>query len=358
MAGSDSGGDASEEDTKSSLEGQRKGAPEGPPQQNVFQAIVLDRIDTNLFLAKPEILWKPPGARAVFGGQVLGQSLAAASQTVAPGLSLHSLHAYFVRAGQPEHPIVYDISRVRDGNSFATRSVAARQKGEWIFTMQASFQRPEGYSVCHQARMPDVPDPESLPTEEERFTKLLHDPEIQPLAKWILSHRKKYVNPIDVRVVLDSLNWHTEEAKQMRVKYALSGLGMPSQLLWFRVRERLPDDEHVHHAVLAYQSDAGLLSTARVEMSWKSFWEARPMMASLDHAMWFHHAFPRWRADEWLLYAMYSPRLTGARGLSHGHIFTRDGWLVVSCTQEGLIRFGKDRGLPPSMRPETKVSKL
>jgi len=336
----------------------RKGAPDDSDTPEAFKEIVLDRIDPNLFLARPENLWKPPGARAVFGGQVLGQALAAASKTVAPGLSLHSLHAYFVRAGQPAHPIIYDIRRIRDGNSFATRAVAAKQEGEWIFTMQASFQKPEGYSVCHQAQMPKVPDPETLPDEEARYERLLHDPEVQPLVKGLLKYRRKTRNPMDVRVVLDSLNWNTHEAEAKRQEYALSGLEMPVQLLWFRVRQRLPDDEHVHHAVLAYQSDAGLLSTARVEMPWRSFWEARPMMASLDHAMWFHHPFPRWRADEWLLYVMYSPRLTGARGLSHGHIFTRDGWLVVSCSQEGLIRFGKDKGLPPTVRPADKVAKL
>ncbi|CAL1166379.1 unnamed protein product [Cladocopium goreaui] len=186
--------------------------------------------------------------------------------------------------------------------------------------------------------MPDVPDPESLPDEHERYKQLLQNPDVEPLVKQLMKLRKRENHPIDVRVILDSLNWNTEEARKKREKYALSGLGMPSQMLWFRVRERLPDDEHVHHSVLAYQSDAELLSTARVELPWRSFWSARPMMASLDHAMWFHHPFPRWRADDWLLYVMYSPRLTGARGLSHGHIFTRDGWLVVSCSQEGLIR--------------------
>merc|ERR1719401_705767 len=118
---------------------------------------------------------------------------------------------------------------------------------------------------------------------------------------------------------------------------------MPSQMLWFRARQRLPDDEYAHHAVLAYQSDAGLLGTASVGVPFDKFYTSQPMMASLDHAMWFHQPFPTWRADEWLLYIMYSPRLSGGRGLSHGHIFTQDGRLVVSCTQEGLIRLGKDR---------------
>eukprot|EP00440_Ansanella_granifera_P050143 gb/GFBE01054345.1/.p1 GENE.gb/GFBE01054345.1/~~gb/GFBE01054345.1/.p1 ORF type:complete len:354 (+),score=52.84 gb/GFBE01054345.1/:1-1062(+) len=336
-------------------DGSRVGAPEGPPEETHFKAIILEKIDPNLFIAKPEYLWKPPGARAVFGGQVLGQALAATSQTVAKGLSLHSLHAYFVRAGQPQHPIVYDVKRIRDGKSFATRQVAAKQEGHWIFTMQASFQRPEGYSVCHQAVMPPVPSPDSLPTEQERHRLLLADPGTDPLLKQMLQFRLKHVNPIDVRVVLDSINWSSKEAEQFRSKQTLSGLGMPSQLMWFRVRNRLPDDEYVHHAVLAYQSDAGLLGTARVDIPWRQFWQSQPMMASLDHAMWFHQPFPLWRADEWLLYVMYSPRLSGARGLSHGHIFTQEGRLVVSCTQEGLIRLGTDRDLPPFVQTPSKL---
>merc|ERR1712048_909565 len=135
-----------------------------------------------------------------------------------------------------------------------------------------------------------------------------------------------------------------------------SDLGMPSQMLWFRAASRLPDDEYVHHAVLAYQSDAGLLSTTRVGVPMKKYLESRPMMASLDHAMWFHQPFPSWRADDWLLYVMYSPRLSGARGLAHGHIFTQDGRLVVSVSQEGLVRLGSDRHLHQS--PSSLTSKL
>lgn len=329
-------------------DGNRVGAPEGPPLETSFRAIVLDRIDPNLFLAQPENLWKPPGARAVFGGQVLGQALAAASQTVPAGLSLHSLHAYFVRAGQPEYPIVYDVKRIRDGNSFATRAVEAKQDGQWIFTMQASFHRPEMASLSHQSAMPPVPAPETLPTENERRTLLLADPSTDAVLKRMLQMSGNFESPLDVRVVVDSINYDSEEAARISYKRNMSAMGMPSQILWFRARKRLPDDEYVHHAVLAYQSDAGLLSTARVGIPTNKFWAGNPMMASLDHAMWFHQPFPSWRADEWLLYIMYSPNLQGARGLSHGHIFTQDGRLVVSCTQEGLVRLGKDRDLQAS----------
>lgn len=339
--------DKASSDTKDAnvRDGSRMGAPEHPPSQTGLDRIILEKIDPNLFIAKPEHLWKPPFARAVFGGQVLGQAVAAASQTVTAGLSLHSLHAYFVRPGQLDHPLVYDVSRIRDGSSFATRTIAAKQDGQGILTMIASFHRREYASLDNQALMPAVPAPDSLPTEAERIQKLLLDPDVDPMVKemYKLRANPQMESPFDTRVVVDSLNWSSPEAAQVKAKNNFVRLGMPCQLIWFRARNRLPDDEHIHHAVVAYHSDMGLLGTARVGVPSSKFWEAKPMMASLDHAMWFHQPFPSWRADEWLLYVMYSPRMSGARGLSHGHIFTQDGRLVVSCTQEGLIRLGTDR---------------
>jgi len=295
-------------------------------------------------------LWKPPFARAVFGGQVLGQALSAASQTVDSGLSLHSLHAYFVRPGQVEHPLLYDVTRVRDGTSFATRSVAAKQEGKGILTMIASFHRREYSSLDHQALMPRVPHPEALETDVERMTRFCEDPEVDTKMQQMLRFRLKspQTSPFETRTVVDALNWSSPEAEEVQAKNNFSNMGMPSQLVWFRARDRLPDDEHMHHAVLAYQSDSGLLMTAHVGVDSSKFWGSKPMTASLDHAMWFHLPFPSWRADEWLLYVMYSPRLSGARGLAHGHIFTQDGRLVVSCTQEGLIRLGTDRASTPA----------
>lgn len=284
--------------------------------------------------------------------QVVGQSLSAASQTVEPSLSLHSLHAYFVRAGQPQFPIVYDVKRVRNGRSFATRTVSAKQDGKYIFTMQASFHKPELASLDHQVLMPQVPDPESLPTSEQRLEAMLADPTLSPNLRHMLNARVGQVSPIDVRSVLDASNWASPTGG-LNYKQQMQGMGMPCQIMWFRVRDRLPDDEHVHHAVLAYQSDAGLMSTARVGV--EKFWESQPMMASLDHSMWFHQPFPNWRADDWLLYVMYSPRLTGARCLSHGHIFTQDGRCVVSCTQEGLMRLGVDRNSTEGPQLESKL---
>mmetsp|Transcript_133316 Transcript_133316/g.231608 ORF Transcript_133316/g.231608 Transcript_133316/m.231608 type:complete len:370 (+) Transcript_133316:43-1152(+) len=333
--------------------GSRVGAPEGPPAERSFQRITLERIDPNLFLAKPENLWKPVFGRAIYGGQVLGQAVAAASQTVHPGLSLHSLHGYFVRGGQPQHPIVYDIKRIRDGASFSTRGVAAKQDGEWIFTMQASFHKPEFASLDQQAFMPSVPDPETLPTQLERLEHFISEIKVDPEDKqqrdfmqlWlsIARSQRQQGSPVDTRPVLDHWNFSTGAVEQESAKQALASFGMPTNIVWFRASNPLPDDEYVHHAVLAYQSDAGLLTTARSKVPMAEFAKSKPMMASLDHSMWFHLPFPRWRADEWLLYVTYSPRVTGARALAHGHIYTREGLLVVSCSQEGLIRLGTDR---------------
>jgi len=337
--------DGSNEPKDASMrDGPRMGAPDHPPSQIGFDRIVLEQIDPNLFLAKPDHLWKPPFARAVFGGQVIGQALSAASQTVNSGLSLHSLHAYFVRPGQVKHPLLYDVKRIRDGSSFATRAVAAKQDGKGILTMIASFHRREEASLDSQALMPSVPAPETLPTEAERIQMLLSDASTDHMTRQMLKVRARMPeSPFDVRVVLDHANWASVEEDHVPAKKNFMEMGMPSQFIWFRARNRLPDDEYVHHAVLAYQSDAGLLNTARVGVPASTFWKSSPMMASLDHAMWFHQPFPSWRADEWLLYVMYSSRLSGARGLAHGHIFTQDGRLVVSCTQEGLIRLGTDR---------------
>lgn len=352
--GSGDGDGVAEEQTPCLKDGARLNSPEGPPED--FRPIIIDKIDPNLFLARPENLWKPPGGRAVFGGQVLGQSLSAASKTVQPGLSLHSLHAYFVRAGQPEIPIVYEVHRVRNGASFATRLVSAKQDGRWIFTMSASFHRPEAASLHHMVKMPLVPAPETVPTDEERCRELIARPETPPAIKAYAERRLHYVkrNPLDVRWIVSMANWSTEAVRKDPFLKGMSDLGMPAQMGWFRTKRRLPDEEHVHHAVLAYQSDAGLLATCHADKP--DFWDLQPMMASLDHSMWFHQPFPHWRADQWLLYVTYSPCLSGARGLAHGHIFTQDGRLVVSCTQEGLIRLGSDRALPAPPPASISVS--
>jgi acyl-CoA thioesterase-2 len=246
----------------------------------------------------------------VFGGQVAAQALMAAGRTVERG-RVHSLHAYFLRPGDPNVPILYEVDRIRDGRSFTTRRVVAIQHGQAIFNVAASFHVYEEGSFDHQAPMPDVPDPETLPSLHDRL-----EPQRDELADWFARP-----HPIDQRHV-GELPWMQHEARD------------PIQRVWIRADGTLPDDPLLHSCVAAYASDMSLFDTmlAPHEARWD---DAEFMGASLDHCMWFHRPF---RADDWLLYDMDSPNAFGARGLARGFLFTREGTLVVSMVQEGLMR--------------------
>lgn len=251
----------------------------------------------------------------VFGGQVAAQSLVAAGRTVADGRGVerpvHSLHAYFLRPGDPQIPILYRVDRIRDGRSFTTRRVAAVQRGEPIFHLSASFHVPET-GVSHQEQIPAVPDPETLPTWAEAMA-----PYAAELGDWVTRPR-----PIDVRHVGEPLR-----------RSPVDPTGRPpTHRMWLRADGRLPDDPLLHACLAAYASDMTLLDT--IMLPHGQIW-ADGIQVSLDHAMWFHRRF---RADEWLLYDQYSPTASGARGLATGTLFARDGSLAVSVVQEGLLR--------------------
>ena len=281
--------------------------------QNLLDHLGLERLEDNLFRGESRDI----GGKSVFGGQVLGQAFMAANRTV-EGRRAHSLHAYFLRPGNPQAPIVYDVERIRDGNSFATRRVVAIQHGRAILNMAISFQiEEEGFE--HQAAMPEVPPPETLPSIEELRCRLT---DFLPEQKRALLTCER---PIEMRPVhsIDPLH-----PKPMP----------PSQQVWLRAAGKLPDDPVVHQAVLAYASDFPLLATAFLPHG-ISFFQRDILAASLDHAMWFHQPF---RVDEWLLYAMDSPSTSGGRGLGRGSIFTRDGRLIASVVQEGMIRSRRD----------------
>ena len=252
----------------------------------------------------------------VFGGQVAGQALVAAGRTVPADRPVHSLHAYFIRPGDPSVPLVYTVDRVRDGRSFTTRRVAAVQHGKVIFTLSASFHHPEP-GLEHAMPMPDVPPPAELRPNVDRLDELARAAG-QPLP----AHLRD--SPIDLRSV-GPLSF--ERARDM-APYA------GRNLVWLRVKDRLPDEPLLHVCLMTYASDLTLLETVLLEhgISWL---DGRTSGASLDHAMWFHRPF---RADQWLLYAQESPAAAGGRGLARGEVFTADGQLVVSVVQEGLIR--------------------
>jgi acyl-CoA thioesterase-2 len=275
----------------------------------------LEPIEENLFRGHSQDL----GFRQLFGGQVLGQCVSAASQTVVPERHIHSMHGYFLRPGDAGLPVVYTVDRVRDGGSFTTRRVVAIQKGQPIFTLMASFQAEEpGFS--HQARMPDVPAPDSLPTDMELLRRQAHLIP-QPVRDKFLCPK-----PIEMRPVTYVDPFAPERTE-------------PVKHVWFRADGELPEDPQVHRYLLAYASDFNLISTA-LHPHGVSFMQRNMQMASLDHALWFHGDL---RMNDWLLYTMDSPWAGNARGLSRGHIFTRDGRLVASVAQEGLLRLREDK---------------
>jgi acyl-CoA thioesterase-2 len=269
----------------------------------------LEQLEVNIFRG----LSPDESVQRVFGGQVAGQALIAVGRTVPEDRHVHSLHAYFLRPGDPTIPIVYEVDRIRDGRSFTTRRVVAVQHGKAIFNLSASFQIDEP-GVDHQAEMPEAPDPEALPTVNER----------RKAAGIADSPGWNKPRPIDLRYV-DDPPWWPAPGNERRSK----------QQVWIRANGEMPDDPLLHVCAVTYASDMTLLDSALLAngLVWDD--NRNVMVASLDHAMWFHRPF---RADDWLLYDQQSPSASGARGLSIGRLFTRDGRHVVSVVQEGLLR--------------------
>jgi acyl-CoA thioesterase II len=251
----------------------------------------------------------PSPLTRVFGGQVLAQSLVAASRTVDPDRPVHSLHGYFLRPGNPGLPITFAVERLRDGRSFSARRTHALQGGQPILSMITSFQQPSP-GLEHQDRMPEVPAPESLPSLERRYAG-------RPAAAAWLRHR-----PVDLRHVQGPV--YLEPAAEQ----------VAAQAVWMRCTAALPDGPALHAAALAYLSDFSVLEPV-LRRHGKAWTEPGMKVASLDHAMWWHRPA---RADDWLLYVQRSPSASGARGLSTGELFTRDGVLACVVAQEGMIR--------------------
>ncbi len=278
--------------------------------EELVELLDLETIDTNLFRGiQPDTM-----LQRVFGGQVAAQSLVAGARTVEPPLSAHSLHSYFLRPGDTTVPIVYDVERMRDGRSFSTRRVVARQHGRSIYFMTISFQRPED-GFDHQDRMPTVPPPEDSLSVGEVVRRRSPERAEQWLTEWAA---------LELRAIGDS-----------RPGGELSSEDRPAQSrLWIKVGGRLDDVELTHKAAFTYASDLTLLGSALVPHD-LLVTSPQVQSASLDHTIWFHRPF---RADEWLLYDQTSPSASGARGLALGRVFTQDGRLVATVAQEGLIR--------------------
>jgi len=280
-----------------------------PILKDLLHLLELERIEDNIFRGESRDIGSP----RVFGGQVLGQALSAATYTV-DGLDVHSLHAYFLRAGDVNAHIVYDVDRARDGRSFSNRRVVAIQHGRPIFNMTASFQKPEE-GLEHQSAMPDVPGPEGLADvrviAEEAIEQI---PE--KMRRYLTDERPFEVRPVE------------------QIKLVSPAKAEPVRHIWVKSIGALPASPDLHRNLLAYLSDYQLVATSTLPHG-IHFELGNVQLASLDHAMWFHRPF---RLDEWLLYSMQSPNASGARGLALGQFFTRDGVLVASTAQEGLVR--------------------
>jgi acyl-CoA thioesterase II len=276
----------------------------------VVDLLDLEQIELDIFRGR-----SPENERRqrVFGGQVAGQALVAAGRTVPAERPVHSLHAYFIRPGDPSVPLIYLVDRVRDGRSFSTRRVSAVQHGKTIFTLSASFHHPEP-GVLHQLPMPDAPPPEELPSAAERMAQAMGE----------AARDYSSSNPFDIRH-LGPLSFEAVSDPSLRATHSMA---------WLRADGDLPDDPLLHVCMMTYASDMTLLDSVLLAngLSWA---DGKTVGSSLDHAMWFHRPF---RADQWLLYSQESPVAAGGRGLARGELFTRSGELVVSVMQEGLIR--------------------
>src|SRR4051794_7514616 len=277
----------------------------------LVKLLALERIEENLFRGQSQDL----GWGTVFGGQVLGQALSAAVQTVPPERHVHSLNSYFLRPGDVHRPIVYDVDRIRDGSSFTTRRVVAIQNGHAIFNLAASFQKEEP-GLEHQDEMPEAPPPESLKTEQELIA------EYTGRLPRMLRERATAERPFEMKPVDPPADPFLPSPRP------------PRRMIWLRAVDKLPDDPALHRYLLAYASDYSFVTTALLphRVTWLT---PGMQIASLDHVMWFHQPF---RVDEWLLHVIDSPAAHGARGLVRGRVFARDGRLVASTAQEGLIR--------------------
>ncbi len=278
--------------------------------EKLLSILDLERLEVDLFRGtSPKGGWQ-----RVFGGQVIAQALVAAQRTVEDSRFVHSLHSYFLLPGDPAVPIVYEVDRIRDGSSFTTRRVVAIQHGRAIFSLSASFQVEEpGFD--HQIDMPDVPVPESLIGEADLKAKFLKNAPENVRRYW---ERER---PIEMRPI--SLEHYISREKLA-----------PLQNIWVRANGPVPNDRRIQSAVLAYLSDMTLLDTSLFAHGISVF-SGKIQAASLDHSMWFHRACD---LDDWMLYAQDSPSASGARGLNRGGLYTRDGMLIASVAQEGLIR--------------------
>ncbi|KAF9431211.1 Acyl-CoA thioesterase 8 [Podila epigama] len=311
---------------------------DGATNNTIIESMLdLEEIDKDLYRSKR--LWLPRGARGVFGGNVVGQALVAATNTVSDTYSVHSLHSYFLLPGDPNTPILYQVDRVRDGKSYCTRTVTAKQRGKCIFVCTASFQIPAPNALSHQYPMPNVPHHSTLPSQEELMQSMIDNPKVPEAFTKALKLR------LEEPVALEF-----KDTTKHRLEDITNPPKRTQQMFWIKSKGKLGDALALHQCVVAYGSDHNLLGT--VPLAHGATWFSRQssarinMMASLDHSMWFHCPF---RADEWMLYVCESPRSGCDRGLTFGRIYREDGTLAVSVAQEGVVRLKANQPADPKL---------
>ncbi|CAO0790252.1 unnamed protein product [Mucor circinelloides] len=297
--------------------------------QKMRNAVDVQLIDTNLYMSKE--LWLPWGSRGAFGGQIVAQALRAAWDTVEEDFAVHSLHAYFILACSVEIPVIYNVQRVRDGRSLATRIVKATQRGKAIFVASCSFVKPDdSISLSHQTTMPETVDPDTLPSDIEVLQNTLAITESIPEEVKKRAQKKLEDDlPIDSRAVLT-----------LSPQQVITGSVEPNthSRRWFKTRGLLNDDMKLHACIIAYASDSGFITTAAAANGYLINSRSLGMIASLDHSIWFHTPA---RADKWLLYDVHSPRTNSGRGMVFGKIYSQDGTLVATTAQEGIVRLSE-----------------
>eukprot|EP00002_Diphylleia_rotans_P021944 TRINITY_DN4285_c0_g1_i1.p1 TRINITY_DN4285_c0_g1~~TRINITY_DN4285_c0_g1_i1.p1 ORF type:complete len:317 (+),score=58.50 TRINITY_DN4285_c0_g1_i1:66-1016(+) len=281
----------------------------------------LEEIDTNLYRGSTPLKFSD----RIFGGQTLGQSLAAAGKTIEAPFVVHSLHAYFLRPGDVRVPILYQVERTRDGKGFTNRNVVAYQRGTPIFSVGVSFHIPED-SMSHQYPMPKVPSPEEVPTMKQRIIKHSEDIRLPEHLRKRLAKAATLPFPFEMRRITDWDTFHPTRTD-------------PMQRVWLKVNGKLSDNPLIHQCAAAYLSDYSFIETSLYPHG-LSFSSKNIQSASLDHSMWFHE--PNFRADDWLFYDMECPRLVSGRGLCHGRFYDTKGKLLISTAQEGLIRIADE----------------
>lgn len=321
-----------------------------PVLKQAEASVTVARVDDDIFIGPKKLLYKPPFARGVYGGQVIGQALMAAANTVPPSVPIHSFHCYFILGGNPDRDIVYTVKRLRDGKAFFTRSVVARQGGTPIFTMAAQFHVPEpSRGLRYHEPIPEgITRPEDLLDIYEYWAAIQEHPRLHANLKDYIQRAQNRPVTTDQRIVHRSFLRHTDKHRADLIPHLwplMIGDGKPLRYIWMKSHSPLDGGPNIHKCVIAFMSDMAFIPTAMEPLYSNDHTKKSPRIAmtvSLDHSMWFHSDIAELRADQWLLFEMRCHVTGGGRALLTGKVWSQAGELVVTVTQEALIRLQDD----------------